>query len=219
MCFSAPVSFGASVVLMGLGSAAMKVNKDESQKMFVAMPFIFGLQQLSEGLVWVSFVGRPEFLHQIAISSFLFFALVFWPSWLPWAVCKIEKNVLRKKILKGLGAAGLLLSAGSLWILLNGGPRASILGRSIAYSFSDVHILFSPSIDAILYMATSLLPFFISTNRKVKVTGLLVFGGLALSHLIRQETVASVWCFFAAISSLYIVYATYREQVHRELII
>jgi hypothetical protein len=66
-------------------------------------------------------------------------------------------------------------------------------------------------VDALIYLLTAMAPFFVSTDRKVRVTGFLIFGGLLLSHLYKRETVASVWCFFAALTSIYIVYGVLKE--------
>jgi len=210
MCFSASASFGSAAVLMSLGSSASKLNQESKQRMFVALPFIFGFQQLCEGLVWIS-IGHESNLHGYAVRAFLFFALAFWPSWLPWSLYAMEKKPARKAALKALGFLGTLFSFGALWILFRGGPRAAVAGHSIAYSFSGFQSFISPSIDALVYLLTALVPFFISTERKVKITGALIFIGLVFSHLYQQETVASVWCFFAAITSSYIVYEVFRE--------
>lgn len=210
MCFSASASFGSAAVLMSLGSSAGKLNQDPKQKMFVALPFIFGFQQLCEGLVWIS-IGQDTAFHSFAVRAFLFFALAFWPSWLPWSLYALEKKPERKTILKMLGIMGLVFSVGAIWILYRGGPRAAVAGHSIAYTFSGFQSFLSPSIDALVYLLTALVPFFISSERKVKITGGLIFVGLVFSHFYKQETVASVWCFFAAITSTYIVYEVFRE--------
>lgn len=210
MCFSASASFGSAAVLMSLGSSASKINQEPKQKMFVALPFLFGFQQFCEGLVWIS-LGQDSVLNAFAVKAFLFFALAFWPSWLPWSLYVMEKKLERKLLLKGLGFLGLLFSLGSIWILLRGEPRAAVLGHSIAYSFSGNQSLLSPSIDALVYLLTALMPFFVSSDRKVKITGALVFIGLVISHYYQEETVASVWCFFAALTSSYIVYEVFKE--------
>lgn len=210
MCFSASASFGSAAVLMSLGSSASKLNHDPKQRMFVALPFIFGFQQLCEGFVWIS-IGQNSTLNSIAVRAFLFFALAFWPGWLPWCLYAMEKKPERKSVLKVLGFMGLLFSLGAVWILYRGGPRAAVSGNSIAYSFSGFQSFLSPSVDALVYLLTALVPFFISTERKVKITGALVFIGLIISHIYQQEAVASVWCFFAALTSTYIVYEVFRE--------
>lgn len=50
MCFSAPVSFSAGAVLLGLGSA-----KRPRELPFAAIPLLFAIQQLSEGVIWLTF--------------------------------------------------------------------------------------------------------------------------------------------------------------------
>jgi hypothetical protein len=210
MCFSATASVSSAAVLLALGSTAGKLNQEPRQRMFVALPFIFGFQQLCEGFVWLS-VGEHSPVQSVSVAAFLFFATAFWPLWLPWAVYAMEKNAQRKKILKTIGMFGTVFFVGALWVLYKGKPHAAVVGHSLAYTFSDFQSIITPSIDALIYLLTALAPFFISSERKVKVSGYLILGGLILSHIYKKETVASVWCFFAAITSLYIVYEILKE--------
>ena len=46
MCFSATASFGASIVLTGIGVASLKQVKEPAQYPFASIPLIFGVQQL-----------------------------------------------------------------------------------------------------------------------------------------------------------------------------
>jgi hypothetical protein len=64
MCFSASASFTASAVLMPLGLYATHIARTTDQKDYVPLaltPFFFGVQQLTEGLVWTGIDnGRTE---------------------------------------------------------------------------------------------------------------------------------------------------------------
>ncbi len=217
MCFSATASFGSAAVLISLGASANRINKNNSKNMFVAMPLIFGFQQIFEGFVWITLGSSEGILQQTSVVAFLFFALIFWPSWLPWAICRMEKNINRKMFLKILGVFGVVFSIGTLSRLLTAKPQAAVLGHSIAYSVSNFKSVLTPSLDALVYLATALLPFFISSDKKVRVTGVLFLGGLVISHMIRAETVTSVWCFFAALTSLYIVFEVFQQTKSPEV--
>ncbi|WP_299215351.1 hypothetical protein [uncultured Aquimarina sp.] len=41
MCFSASVSFGASIIIGGIGGVALKKEKTTSQKVFTMIPVFF----------------------------------------------------------------------------------------------------------------------------------------------------------------------------------
>ena len=54
MCFSAGASFTAGVVLSAVGVANHRKAKKPSQRLLALIPFLFGLQQVAEGVLWVT---------------------------------------------------------------------------------------------------------------------------------------------------------------------
>lgn len=51
MCFSAAASFIAGTTLSAIGVATLRNTKTTSELPFAAIPLLFGLQQLTEGVV------------------------------------------------------------------------------------------------------------------------------------------------------------------------
>ncbi|MNL31559.1 hypothetical protein D3C87_1533530 [compost metagenome] len=135
---------------------------------------------------------------------FLAFANVIWPSWLPWSFYKIEENEKRKKILKVLGVVGLAVSLLAGWMLYSANVGVYVDGHSLAYTLRNFKRYWPANIEFVLYFTPTVLPFFISSLRTVKMAGYLVLGSWAVAQFINQETTTSVWCFFAALISLYI---------------
>jgi hypothetical protein len=133
----------------------------------------------------------------------LTFANVIWPSWIPWSFYKIEKNEKRKKILKWLGVVGNVVSLLAAVVLFNFEVKAYEVGHSLGYTFLNVKRFWPSGIEILLYLTPTLLPFFVTSLQMLKRAGYLVFGSLLLAQLINQETTTSVWCFFAALISLY----------------
>lgn len=204
MCFSANVSYASAALLIATG-AATTLGSSKPQKMVAAIPLLFGLQQAAEGIVWQT-IGHESAssLHQLGVLMFLTFANVIWPSWLPWSFYKIETNEKRKRILKVLSVVGLGVSLLAGWMLYGANVKAYIDGHSLAYSLSNFKRYWPVNIEFVLYFTPTMLPFFISSLRTVKRAGYLVLGSWALAQVINQETTTSVWCFFAALISLYI---------------
>src|ERR1700704_1243434 len=112
MCFSAGASFGASAVLSVIGTAAIIKARTVPQGLFAGIPMIFSIQQLAEGLLWLS-LKDPQLAEWQPFFTYLFlvFALVAWPVWIPLTIRKLEKDVQRKKILTLLLLAGAAASA------------------------------------------------------------------------------------------------------------
>ena len=54
MCFSAEASFGASAILLTIGVISLNKSVNVPQKVLSCIPFIFGVQQFSEGILWLS---------------------------------------------------------------------------------------------------------------------------------------------------------------------
>ena len=163
MCFSPTASFGSATILTVLGIGATKLNRSHAQKMFVTMPFLFGIQQASEGFVWLSIDEKNSDLHHKAVFIFLFFAMAIWPSWVSWSVYKAEPERNRKRVLGVLAAIGSIVSVVTTLMLLNVQPSAFITGHSLAYSTNNLHEYIPANFEFLAYITPVLLPFFISS--------------------------------------------------------
>lgn len=62
MCFSASASFGV---------ASIKKTHHPSQLLFASIPFIFGVQQIAEGLLWLT-LSNPDYLNIQRIFTHIF---------------------------------------------------------------------------------------------------------------------------------------------------
>lgn len=205
MCFSANASFGSAALLIAVGTVTFTENRSKPHRMLTAVPLFFGIQQASEGIVWLTMgQNTTQALHQFGVLSFLGFALVVWPSWVPWAIFNIEPNERRKKLLQIIGIIGLCASTAATWILLTTDAKAYITGHSMGYSLDNMQRYWSPNIEFLAYFIPTVLPFFISSLKIVKMAGYMIISSMLLTQLINKEASTSVWCFFASMISLYI---------------
>ena len=144
MCFSTVASFGAGALLTGAGVvAARSVDRPATQWAFAVIPFIFAVQQFTEGFVWLalsndSFSGWKE----PATYGFMFFAQGVWPVWVPFAMWKLEKDRWRRQILFTLFGLGIALSCHLLYCLIafNVDSRSIILSSSFRSSHTPRHL-------------------------------------------------------------------------------
>jgi hypothetical protein len=199
MCFSAPASLIAGVTLCAIGKETLKKAKVKSEIPFASIPLIFGIQQIIEGLVWLS-VGIPS-LNHIAAFAFLIFAYVFWPSFAPVAVLLMEKDPSRKKFLKFFIFIGIIVSVTLFYSIIKGPVSAQIIQNTISYSSANTF----PFIMGYLYIAATSLCFLFSTHKMLKVFGVTLFVSSFTAYQCYVTSWISVWCFFAAILS-FIVY-------------
>lgn len=201
MCFSATASFSAGVVLTGIGIASIKKTHHKSQLFFASIPLIFGVQQLSEGLLWIT-LPNPDLvnLQKIATYTFLFFAQIIYPIWVPSSILYLEKSKTRKTIQKLLVGAGLLVGCYLAYCLPTFQVEAKIIGHHITYfqdypkSLSNYYIF--------LYALATIAPTFFSHIKRMWVLGLTIFISYIITVIFYENYILSVWCFFSSIISI-----------------
>jgi hypothetical protein len=203
MCFSATASFGASAILAVCGIKALTSAHQAKQKFLAAIPFIFAVQQLIEGLLWIGLKNQQALLSEICMYAFLLIAQVLWPFWLPLSFLKLEENGFRKKILLISFLAGCSASAILAYRLLFLTVDAHIMEHHIYYGIASSRWMIITS--SILYIIATLVPPFVSALSKSKLLGCFLIFSLLVSKLLFGDYLISVWCFFAAIISMLIV--------------
>lgn len=205
MCFSAPASFIAGGTLSAAGVGTLTQMKTRRAAMFAAIPLLFGVQQLIEGVVWVTF--RMPRLHLAATYAYIMFSHVLWPVYMPIAVMLIEPGPRRRAALKVFAFIGGGVSLGLLSFVLSG-PVDSVPGCcGIEYLVA----LPSVPLGLAAYVLAACASCLISSHKFVRVFGLALFGSLAIALAEYRSAFYSVWCFFAAILSL-IIYVHLRHQ-------
>jgi len=110
MCFSAGASFTAGAVIAVAGVAAMTKVSRPSQRLFAGIPFLFAIQQIAEGFLWLTLQNDGHvILQKISTYCFLIPADVLWPILIPLAMILMEEDSKRRNILKVFLYTGILL--------------------------------------------------------------------------------------------------------------
>lgn len=208
MCFSATASFTAGVGLSIVGGATLANVKRKSEIPFAAIPLLFGIQQLTEGVIWISF-DRP-FVLSIATFVYLFFSHVIWPTLLPSAVYLIETALWRRRVLKFFIGIGFVVSIYFLYYLFAEHVTAKVVNESVAYFSPHFFITFilSP------YTAATCASCLFSSSRTVNVFGILTFFAALTAAKLYEQTFISVWCLFGAILSV-MIYVHFRFEYRK----
>lgn len=206
MCFSASASFTAGTLLTIIGIASIKKTGHRSQLLFAGIPFIFGIQQLAEGVLWLT-IPNPDYItaQKIATHIFLFFAQVLWPIWVPIAILLLEKNITRKNTQRILVIAGLTVGGYLAYCLCVFHVEAKISESHIMYIQDYPASLGKYSI--LLYALATIIPPFFSHIKRMWMLGAAIFISYLVSALFYEHYILSVWCFFASIISfsIYII--------------
>jgi hypothetical protein len=201
MCFSAQASFAGGAMITAIGVAALTKVKKPAQVPFGIIPLIFGLQQCSEGVLWLTLKsGRPGPLQDTGTYIFLITALAIWPVFVPLSVWLLEPAKNRRRILTGLMAAGGIVSIFYIYCLIFYNVHPEIQSFHIQYvndyPGTVVWIVF------ILYLAATILPLFVSSVKRMRVFGVLIAVSCLVTGIFFVQYLTSVWCFFAACISI-----------------
>lgn len=205
MCFSASASFIAGAALMVIGVASVSQVRKPAHLVFASMPILFSIQQLCEGFVWLSLLD-PDFVewHLVSKYTFLIFAQVIWPFWIPLSFLSIERLPERRKILRYFLFAGIAVSIMLSFRLFFSSAIAQVDGCHISYQIGTSKTLLI--VTSILYIAAIVVaPFFSSWKSSLALATANVVS-LVVTQTFYEVYLVSVWCFFAAVQSVLVFF-------------
>lgn len=172
-----------------------------------ALPFLFGLQQLFEGLVWTS--GQSNDIAAMGRYSlaYMFFSWLAWPVWVPVSTYFLEP-ASRKPYYLGFVILGSFLGAGQYlpyfvhqgWLTVTFLPHAVVYGGVELFDF-----IMMRQFTYVIYSIVVVLPLLLCTQPEAKMFGFLVGAVLAVTYLFFAFAYISVFCFGGAIMSLYLI--------------
>ena len=216
MCFSATACFttGAILVPTGIYTLVKAYQGDKRYLALAAFPLLFGLQQIIEGWLWLAFEQRVNLSIEITAIGYLLFAYFLWPFFVPLAALLVEKNASRKVLFKIFSLIGFLFGA-SLYVPLLINPEwLSVMMAKGSILYQPVLIydgIVSRTAVRVFYAIIIAVPLLFSTVTSLRFFGILIFVSVAISAVFFAYAFVSIWCFFAAILSAYIVYIIHSE--------
>lgn len=211
MCFSATASFtlGSLLVPIGIFCVAIAYKANKNFIFLAIIPIIFGMQQYTEGIIWMQLGANNLSAAHLYTYIYLFFALYFWPAYLPICAYYIEKEIVRKKMMRVFvimgQAVGIIIYAQVLLGYLS--SKVMIVNQTLNYEVYHLDMLgwtYSTS-----YVLIMILPLVFSSAFRIKIFGILLLISSMVSYGWYIYAFTSVWCFFAAILSIYIAYIIY----------
>ena len=200
MCFSATASFSAGALLLGIGTLTLRSTRHRSEWPFAAIPLLFAIQQLIEGVIWLTFSADAPLLNSVMTHVYSFFSHVLWPVYLPVAVLMIEPPGRRRRTLIAFVVAGVAVGAYLLYVLVAFPVVSRPTGQHVEY---DSPHFFAVEVMALYLVSTTFSPL-LSTHRGVKAFGALALLSFGAAYTFYATWFISVWCFFAALLSVVI---------------
>ncbi|MEJ7930215.1 DUF6629 family protein [Ramlibacter sp. AN1015] len=198
MCFSATASFTAGGLLLVAGVAAQKLARAPAERFYAAIPLLFAIQQLTEGVVWISFGEATSGINGWATQLYSFFSHVLWPVYVPVAAWLLETDPPRRRLLAAVCAAGLAIGAYLLYSMVAYPIVARPTGGHVEYDSPHFYVALSMT----LYLLATTVSLLLSTHPRVRFFGALALGSAVVAYALFARWFISVWCFFAAVLSI-----------------
>ena len=214
MCFSAEASFTAAAILLPAGAIGVQraYRTDWRYLPFAALPVLFGLQQLLEGLVWTGNALSSDAMVQRFSLAYMFFSWLAWPVWVPLSTYFLEPCGRRYIYLIFAiigGMVGVLqylpYFAHEGWLVTKFLPHAISYQGTVLFDF-----IMRRELTNAIYFFVIVAPLLTSSNRHAQIFGLLISVVATVTDLFFEFAYISVFCFGGALMSLYIVYVTFQ---------
>lgn len=207
MCFSATASFVAGTSLSAIGMATLQRVERKSEIPFALIPLLFGIQQLTEGIIWLTFSHDAPVLRQAMTYVYSGFSHVLWPIYVPFAMGLMETARWRRKAFSIFQIAGLAVGLYLLYAIIRRSIVAEVVSQHIVYVSPHFYL----PVVIVLYLSATCVSCFFSSHRFVNLFGVLALLSFLGAYVIYTQALVSVWCFFAAILSILIyIHLRYR---------
>ena len=199
MCFSATASFIAGVSLSAIGVLTLKKAERKAEIPFAMIPLLFGIQQIIEGMLWLSFRFDAPLLNVTMTYAFTLFSHVLWPMFVPFAIGLVETVAWRKKVILVFQFTGIAVGLYLLYWIVRF-PVTSEVDEHIVYV--SPHFYEAPMM--LLYLVATCVGSFFSSYKLINLFGVLALLLFMVAYWVHSVAFFSIWCFFAAILSVVI---------------
>src|ERR1700683_1704411 len=212
MCFSATANFVGSTALAGIGVVTLTRVRHRRELLFATLPTLFAVHQFMEGFVWLGLDGilSPRVAHDMG-AAFMLYAQGLLPFLLPLSVLLFEPDGKSRRRMQPF----LVLGAGTtlyiLWALIAYPLEVYVRGNSIVY----INQATNNTTVAVLYVIATCGSLFFSKIRSMVVFGAANLAILLIVMAFKRYAFTSLWCAYAAIASVIILYYFWHSSEDR----
>lgn len=185
--------------MSALGVATVKKAKRKSEIPFAMIPLLFGIQQVVEGMLWLSFRFDSPLLNVTMTYMFTLFSHVLWPMYVSFAIGLLETVAWRKKVIWAFQFIGIAVGLYLLYLVIRF-PVTSEVDEHIVYV--SPHFYKAPMM--VLYLAATCVSSFFSSHKIINLFGVLALLFFMVAYWVHSVAFFSIWCFFAAVLSVVI---------------
>jgi hypothetical protein len=208
MCFSASASFIAGGVLSAVGVVTIKKTEKKSEIPFASIPLLFGIQQIIEGVIWLTFHNNNMELNGVMTFIYSVFSHVLWPIFVPLSIMLLEVVSWRKKVMFTLWIAGTIVALFLFYNLFTFPITSRVENHHIVYFSPHFYIYTVMG----FYVAATCVSSMFSSHKMIIYFGVMALVAFTFSYLFYKIYFISAWCFFAAIISI-IIYGYFNNKI------
>lgn len=201
MCFSATASFTAGAALIGVGGVTVSRVRRSAELPFALIPGLFGVQQLIEGALWLTFADKAPHANAVLTHAYSFFSHILWPIYVPMAVLLLEPQAWRRRAIAVIAVAGAAVGLYLLYFLITEPIVSQVVNKHIRYESPHFFVAAVVSLYVLATCASSL----VSSCNTIRWFGVATFVALLSAYAFYAFWFISVWCFFAAILSVIVL--------------
>jgi hypothetical protein len=202
MCFSPEADFTGGAIVAAVGVETLRRVRAPRELLVGALPLLFGLHQLVEGVVWLGLRGQvSRGLGSAAAHVYIVFAHAVLPAIVPLGFMLLEPDRRRARWLWPFVGVGALLGGYLLWQVTAYPIGAQQADHCVVYTThtpNDVAV-------ASLYVLVTCAPALLSSRQYLRWFGLVSLAGAIGAALVYADGLTSLWCLFAALVSLLIL--------------
>ncbi len=214
MCFSATADTAAGLVVTAIGVDALRQAHRPGERALGSLPVLLGAHLLVEAVVWHGLTGTvAPSTGRWAMWIYLAFAVLVLPVLVPLAIRAVEPDPGRRRAMARLGVAGAGLAAIYLVGLVQGPVDVRIEGRHLAYQLGMDH----GGLLAAVYAVVTCAPPMLSSERRIAAFGLANLMAVVLLAWLQNSALTSLWCAWAAVTSVAIAAHVRREPRQTEV--
>jgi hypothetical protein len=214
MCFSAEADVVAGLAVTAIGVDALRQVRRPAERALGMLPVLLGAHLLVEAAVWQGLTGDiSASTGRDAMWLYLAIALLVLPVLVPLAVRAVEPEPSHRRTMGYVTIPGVVLAGVYLFVLLHAPVDVRIDGNHLAYDLSIDHGGLLAGIYAIVVCAPPML----SSERRIAAFGVANLAAVVVLVWIQSSTLTSLWCAWAAVTSVAIAAHLRRAQGHPEV--
>ncbi len=208
MCFSVQADLVAGVAILPVGVLALREVRHAREIAFAALPLLFSLHQLVESLVWAGQDGDvPSGVASAAALAYVLFALPALAVLMPLAVLLLEPRGARLRVAPFV-VLGVAVAAYMSFEVLDGPVRIEERPHALIYHVDLSHGV----VWSVLYVVAVIGPALLSGYPSIVGFGVLNLVGLSAVALLYTQAFASLWCVYAALTSVLVLVHLYLRR-------